>query len=112
MIMRPGDLRKYSRHSMQRAAEIIFGAHRPRVSCRIWDMSDGGARLSISHPMRDMSRHFTLSLFRDSSVQRDCEVVWTDGRYIGVKFISEWYGALRRKRQLAPAELRRPSLDQ
>jgi hypothetical protein len=40
-----------------------------------------------------------LVLFRDGSVKRDCQVMWTDGRYVGVKFTSDWYGTLGPKRE-------------
>ncbi len=99
MLPRPEEQRKYSRRSMRRSAEVLFGTQEQRVSCRICDMSDGGARLAVSHPIANLPRTFTLMLFKDASVQRDCEVVWTDSRYVGIKFISGWYGALRSKRQ-------------
>ncbi len=58
-------------------------------------MSDGGARLAVSYPIANLPHTFTLTLFKDASLQRECEVVWTDGRYVGIKFISDWYGPLR-----------------
>jgi hypothetical protein len=30
---------------------------------------------------------FTLSIDEDGKVQRQCEVVWTAARYVGVKFV-------------------------
>lgn len=63
------------------------------MPCVIIDLSDGGARLS--RPLARLVRNFTLLLFKDGSVQRDCEVVWADRQYVGVKFISEWYTAMR-----------------
>ena len=87
MLPRRQEKRKSSRRPMRRAAEVIFGAHKPPVCCVIWDMSDGGARLAVAHPLADLPRTFTLSLFKDAHVQRNCEVVWIDTRYVGVKFI-------------------------
>ncbi len=72
---------------MRRAAEVVFGAHQSPVHCIVWDMSDGGARLAIAHALNSLPRTFTLVLYKDGSVRRDCEVVWTDTRYVGVKFI-------------------------
>jgi hypothetical protein len=76
---------------MRRGAQLIFGAQEPRISCVILDISDGGARLSVTHPLEDLPHTFTLIMFKDASVRRNCEVVWTDTRYVGVKFVSEWY---------------------
>lgn len=72
---------------MRRAAEIVFGARQPAVRCVIWDMSDGGARLSVACPLADLPGTFTLVLFKEGSLRRDCEVVWTDSSYVGVKFV-------------------------
>jgi PilZ domain len=83
--------RKSQRSFMRRGAELIFDAQEAPAGCVIWDISDGGARLSVAHPFKDLPHTFTLVMFKDASVRRDCEVVWTDTRYVGVKFISEWY---------------------
>jgi PilZ domain-containing protein len=87
--------RRSSRRLTRRHAEITFSAQESPVRCVIWDMSDGGARLSVAHPLAGLPHTFTLALFKDASVQRNCEVVWTDTKYVGVKFISEWYGITR-----------------
>jgi hypothetical protein len=63
----------------------------------IIDLSDSGAR--ISWPVAAAARHFTLALFEDGSVQRECEVVWTNGRFVGVKFVSGWYTAAKQTRR-------------
>jgi hypothetical protein len=78
--------RRNRRRYTRRAATVSFGAESSSVPCVIWDISEGGARLAIGHPLADLPRRFTLNLFGDGSVRRDCEVVWTDARYVGVKF--------------------------
>ena len=88
MLQQRQDKRKTFRRPMRRAAEVVFRAHTPPVRCVIWDMSDGGARLAIAHPIADLPRTFTLVLFKNVPVQRHCEVVWLDTRYVGVKFLS------------------------
>jgi hypothetical protein len=45
------------------------------------------ARLAVAHPLADLPHHFTLHLLKDGSVQRYCEVVWMDRRFVGVKFV-------------------------
>ena len=73
--------------TLRRAIEVIFGAHTPPVRCVIWDMLDGGARLAVAHPLANLPRTFTLVLFKGARVYQNFEVVRTDARYVGVKFI-------------------------
>jgi hypothetical protein len=91
MVPRQAEHRKSPRHAMRRAAEIIFGENRQAIRCRIWDMSEDGARLALPSLVANIPHNFTLALFKDASVRRDCELVWTDRRYIGIKFLSRWY---------------------
>jgi hypothetical protein len=56
------------------------------------DMSEGGARLALGSAFENSPHKFTLILFKDASVQRDCELLWTDRRCVAVKFLSGWYG--------------------
>jgi PilZ domain len=86
-IRQPREKRKSPRHPMRRAAEVVLSMDEPPVHCVVWDMSDGGARLAIAHPLDSLPRTFTLVLYKDGSVRRNCEVAWTDTRYVGVKFV-------------------------
>jgi hypothetical protein len=88
MLTRSPNERKSTRRFTRRAATVSF-AERPSVDCVIWDISDGGARLAVGLQMADLPHHFTLSFFRDRSVKRDCEVVWMDKRFVGVKFTKQ-----------------------
>jgi PilZ domain len=72
---------------MRRSAQVIFAGVQTPIGCVIWDISDGGARLTIASPLASLPHTFTLSLFKDASLQRKCEVVWTDARFVGVKFV-------------------------
>ena len=87
MLPQRREKRKNLRRPMRRAAEVIFGAHEPPVPCVIWDMSEGGARLAVARPIADLPPTFILVLSKHASVHRTCQVVWTDTRYVGVKFI-------------------------
>jgi hypothetical protein len=82
-------VRKSARNFTRRAAKVSFGAQTVPVNCVIWDISEGGARLAIAFPMASLPRHFTLSLLSDGTQQRACEVVWTDRRFVGVKFTEQ-----------------------
>jgi hypothetical protein len=86
MLARSREERKTVRRFTRRAATLAFGDQKPSVECVIWEISEGGARLAVALPLADLPNHFTLNLFKDESVQRKCEVVWMDKRFVGVKF--------------------------
>jgi hypothetical protein len=91
-MLRPtGNLRKSARCAMRHVGEMILWTHAVRFPCKVLDMSEGGARLSISRTLPRLAHTFTLALFKDGSLNRDCKIVWTDGRSVGVKFTSDWY---------------------
>ncbi|HEV3373725.1 MAG TPA: PilZ domain-containing protein [Xanthobacteraceae bacterium] len=83
---RNAEQRMTLRRPTRRAATVSFGAEKPPVTCVIWDISEGGARLAVAHPLATLPHHFTLNLSKDESARRHCEVVWTDRRFVGVKF--------------------------
>jgi hypothetical protein len=87
MLARIRDKRTRSRLPARRAATVIFDNETPPVTCVIWDISEGGARLAVARPTPDLPPRFTLNLYRDGSIKWDCEVVWTDSQFVGVKFI-------------------------
>jgi PilZ domain len=86
---------------MHRRAEVVFAAHQPPARCVIHDLSDGGARISFDAPIANLPRTFTLVLFKNSA-QRNCRVVWIKDRFVGVKFLSEWFGAKLSERPKFP----------
>jgi hypothetical protein len=90
---------------MRRDAQLIFEGHKQAICCVIHDISNDGARLSFTAPLALLPRTCTLVLFKDS-VQRDCELVWSDRRFIGVKFISQWFGTKSPERGSAFKNLR------
>jgi PilZ domain-containing protein len=86
MLARSGKERKTLRRFTRRAATLTFGDQELPVNCVIWGLSESGARLAVALPLADLPQHFTLNQFKDESVQRKCEVVWMDKRFVGVKF--------------------------
>jgi len=90
MLARNREYRKHRRQPLRRAAAIVLQAASTPVRCVIWDMSDGSARLAIAYPTAKLPRAFSLLLTKDAGVQRTCEIVWTDNRFVGVRFISDW----------------------
>lgn len=85
MLVQHRDKRKAKRRPMRRTAEVLFGPNELPILCVIWDMSENGARLAAARPLMNLPPSFTLLL--EGKVQRKCEVVWTDARYVGVKFV-------------------------
>jgi hypothetical protein len=94
MVPQGPEHRKSPRRWTNRTAEVLCGAD--KLHCTVVDLSDGGARLAMAAPLAGLPRTFTLALFKDGSLNRDCEVVWTNRLNLGVKFISGWYAALTR----------------
>ena len=89
MLARKRNYRKQTRRPMHRGAAVVLQAAWTPVRCVVWDISDGGARLAISYPTAELPRSFTLLLTKDASVRRNCEVVWVDERFVGVRFVSD-----------------------
>lgn len=89
MLAPKRDDRKNRRQPMRRSAAVLLQGVLPPIRCIIWDMSDGGARLAIACPIAGLPRSFTLLLTKAGGVQRNCEVVWTDSRFVGVRFVSK-----------------------
>ena len=87
MLAQKRRYRKQSRRPLHRGAAVVLQAAWTPVRCVVWDISDGGARLAISYPTAELPRSFTLLLTKDATVRRNCEVVWTDERFVGVRFV-------------------------
>jgi hypothetical protein len=79
--------RKDQRLRIRRNAEVVTSLWEPPVRCVVWDISDGGARLAVARPIMTLPPRFTLHLDKGGRVQRKCEIVWTDARFVGVKFV-------------------------
>lgn len=89
MPARTRESRKTARRWGRRDAQIIFGARLEPLRCVLHDISDGGARLGFTDRATSLPRNFTLALYK-GTVRRECEVVWSNGRFVGVKFTSKW----------------------
>ncbi|KAF0128348.1 MAG: hypothetical protein FD152_2328 [Xanthobacteraceae bacterium] len=82
---RTEELRRAPRKSVEYPAEIVRHDGGGAVRCRLIDVSSTGARVSLA-TMARLSGELTLS-FANAAVQRACELVWQDGREIGVRFV-------------------------
>ncbi len=93
MLTAKKDDRKSVRRPTRRSAEVAIAGIGQPIPCVIFDISNGGARLAIGRSTKDLPDRFTLMLYKDGSAQRECEIVWFDYKYVGVKFVSAWYTA-------------------
>lgn len=82
----PPNKRRLKRRTMHYPAWIAFDSGRQVVNCVIRDMSDGGARLMITFPVGLLPDTFNLWLDKNGKVQRECELVWKQPPYLGVRF--------------------------
>jgi hypothetical protein len=103
MVSRYLEKRRSPRRYTRRDAKVIVTGRAQPIDCVLHDISDGGARLSFGAPSNRLPRTFTLLFFKDSSLKRDCEVMWTAGSFVGVRFASSWYSAPRSRRPSMPA---------
>jgi hypothetical protein len=72
--------------------------------CRIGDVSDTGAKLSIHGPVEGIdTREFFLVLTPGGTAHRRCERIWLNGDEIGVRFLKDAPGQLPQRRQNAGA---------
>lgn len=78
------------RDELRRAAlktgQIYFGDPQERRDCLVWDLKKSGAMIEVTSdagPLQTL-RLISAALY----VNQLCEVVWRDGRKIGLKFAS------------------------
>ncbi len=78
------ELRKAPRKPIEYPGQIVRHDGGGAIRCRLVDVSSTGARVSLA-TMARLSGGLTLS-FANAAVQRSCELVWQDGREVGVRF--------------------------
>ena len=86
MLARTPDQRTAVRRYTRRAATVSLDLNSLPVDCVIWDISESGARLAIARPTADLPHNFVLNLYKDGLVKWNCEVIWMNAKYVGVKF--------------------------
>jgi hypothetical protein len=87
MVAQHREQRRSPRRQKLRSALVLFGYGARSIPCVIWDLSEGGGRLAVAHPTADLPRSFRLLSTTGATVARRCQVVWTDSRFVGVKFV-------------------------
>ena len=87
------DKRQTPRQSgRQQQAQILSPAREP-FTCRVSDLSDTGARLSL-HDNAALPDFFTLRLAAPAA-ERECRVMWRSRNHIGVRFERKQLGLRR-----------------
>jgi PilZ domain len=86
MLSRREDQRKSRRRQFRHAALLSIANDVPPIRCVLWDISDGGARLTAGIRTRELPDRFTL-IMAAGAVRRPCETVWRNGQFVGVKFL-------------------------
>ena len=79
------DKSRYPRRRIVFDARICFAEATQAISCRVCDVSDGGARLRVKSSM-NLPPLFKLVLTGADKVGRLCSVAWQNGSDIGVIF--------------------------
>lgn len=78
------DQRLYPRRNTNISAYLVYNGGRSRVACTIRNLSDGGAKLEIATPVRDIPP--TFDLYVPGARPRPCRVAWRALRELGVAF--------------------------
>ena len=79
-----GEQRKVQRKSLKYPARIDLRDGSPLRSCVIRDISATGARIFVDGP-DEIPDYFYLLLA--GSTARECQVVWREGKQIGLEFV-------------------------
>ena len=80
--------RKNPRKRLLYPAWIDLGDPSSRLGCVIADISDIGAKLTISKP-EDLPDNFGLSFAIGAETHRRCHIVWRSEVQVGVRFIRD-----------------------
>jgi len=87
-LSRPREQRKAKRAHRRQAAWVVLDGGSARISCVLWDISEGGARIAAAHG-NALPDVFGLFLTKDGKSRRFCQVVWRRGSQLGVRFVAE-----------------------
>ncbi|HEY0219328.1 MAG TPA: PilZ domain-containing protein [Afipia sp.] len=80
--------RRFSRIRINRPATFSFEGRRGRPACLVQDITGEGAKLALDG-VKVFPLQFDLH-FEALSIGRKCDVVWSSGYTVGVKFQSSF----------------------
>lgn len=75
------DVRLYKRRSVLWPAKLLIGRH--EISCQIWNLSLGGARVRVDLPIQEGTK---LVLSIESRGQLNATVAWSKDEAMGLDF--------------------------
>jgi|SRR6516225_11002040 hypothetical protein len=78
--------RKSPRKTVISTALVDVGG--PKVACVIWNISDGGAKITIADSAQ-LPEEFTLFLSQHEPGGSHCRIVWRSAGEVGVKFLTK-----------------------
>ena len=79
--------RKWRRHGVIHTAWARTTDDPLPTVCVLWDVSEGGARLSVANP-EALPEMLTITLKRDDAIGTLCRIAWRDREQVGVEFVS------------------------
>lgn len=83
----PANRREQFRRTVIKGARIIFNDQQSTLTCRVRDMTVGGARLDL--PTQQLLPHeFDLHVSGSAAPQR-CGLRWAQGTLVGVSFLPD-----------------------
>ena len=83
--MYPGKQKRAERRLKQDFGALILLGGFARRDCKVVDMSEGGARLAIDGKT-ELPKTFSV-VFAPNASGKACQLVWRNGRMVGVKFV-------------------------
>src|SRR6185295_10311056 len=79
--------RESRRHGVIHTAWVRTASDPLPFVCVLWDVSDGGARLSVAQP-EALPDTVTVTLKREDTAGTVCRVAWRDRDQIGIEFLN------------------------
>jgi hypothetical protein len=101
-VLRRGPLvvRTSKRKKIRFPAWISYGGDPTPIPCMLWDVSEGGARITAAHSNL-LPDTFTLALSQNGKTHHLCRVVWRKMPHIGIQFVESSEAAVAPR---APAD--------
>jgi hypothetical protein len=84
--------RTSKRKKLRYPAWISYGGDPTPIPCMLWDVSDGGARITAAHS-NILPDTFTLALSQNGKTHL-CRVVWRKKPHVGIQFIEPFEAAV------------------
>lgn len=81
-----GPTKREKRQSLRQRGWITLEGGFGVRACVVEDLSETGAKVTVEDN-NSLPTRLRLALSRDARAGRPCEVVWTRGRTVGVKFV-------------------------